>query len=707
MTALSSKSDFLRRSFRLAFAGWGRKAGWAVLTCILVAEIFAGALFSAPRLALFDSYERTLPRLRHAHPVVIVAIDDASLRRIGQWPWPRQTLAALLRRILNAQPVAVGFDMVFSEPDRSSPGEWVKRAGPLPPQLRAVIAALPSHDRVFANVIATGPVALGVGGLRLEKAVADKGKETPFLMAGADSVSSLPVPAFNAALHSIPVLDDASAGHGALSVDPDSDGVFRRLPLVVAFNDRPAPLLPLELLRLAAATPVISLRAAHGAVRQLGLGALAIPTQSDGSVWVHYSPHDDGRFVSAVDVLSGAVPADRFAQRIVLISTSGGTGLVDYRQTPVGVMSGTEIYAQFIENVLEDQYAKRPHWAETAELALTFAFGLLLILLTPALRPRYQAAVALGVIALLVGLGFFLWWQQLLLVDVATPSLGEAFVFVALLGGNFTESERQRRRLRRELEETRLAEAKVIGELEAGRRIQLGMLPSASTITDPRVDLAACMIAARQVGGDLYDFFMVDNNALFFAIGDVSGKGVPAALFMALAKSQIRSAALSGETSIATIMERVNRELSRNNPEMLFITMFAGILDLRTGIVSFVNAGHDTPYIVSAGLAPRPVASEGGPPLCTVDDFDYRAETCLIESNEVLCLLTDGVTEAMTKEAALMGRPRVEAALSGLPRSATAELVIDRLKDAVAHFVDGAEASDDLTLLVIRILRAA
>ena len=340
-----------------------------------------------------------------------------------------------------------------------------------------------------------------------------------------------------------------------------------RLPLVVAFNDRLVPLLPLELLRLVAATPVIGLRAAHGKIREVRLGPLAIPTQSDGSLWIHYSPHDDGRFVSAVDVLSGAVPPDRFAQRIVLISTSGGTGLIDYRQTPVGVMSGTEIYAQLIENVLEGRYAQRPRWAKTAEIGLTLALGLLLILLTPALRPRDQAAVVLVVIALLVGFGFFLWWRQLYLVDVATPSIGEAFVFVALLGGNFTESERQRRRLRRELEETKLAEAKTAGELEAGRRIQLGMLPSASSITDPRVDLAACMIAARQVGGDLYDFFMVDKNSLFFAIGDVSGKGVPAALFMALAKSQIRSAALSGETSIATIMERVNRELSRNNPE--------------------------------------------------------------------------------------------------------------------------------------------
>ena len=702
--ASSSTSDLLPRLFRQAFGGWGRKAAWVALLAAVAAELFAGSLFAAPRFALFDLYERTLPRLQHSRPVAIVAIDDASLKRIGQWPWPRQTLAALLSKIFADRPAAVGFDILFPEPDRSSPGEWLRRAGPMPPGLRQAIEGLPSHDRTLADTIASGAVSLGVGGLRLAKTVTDTGRLAPFLVHGASEHWTPAVPQFNAALRSIPVLDNAAAGHGAISVDPDDDGVFRRLPLVVAFNNRLAPALCLEMLRLAAGTPVIGLQVGHGSIAAIHVGPLAIPTQSDGSIWIHYSPHDDGRFVSAVDVLSGAVEADRLNQRIVLISASGGTGLLDYRQTPVGVMSGSEIQAQLIENILEDRYATRPNWAHACETGLTLAFGLLLILLVPSLRPRYQILVAFTAIALIAGIGFLLWSARLFLVDVATPSLSGVSIFVALTAGNFAEAERQRRRLRAELEERKLAEAKAMGELEAGRRIQLGMLPQASSITDPRIDLDARMIAARQVGGDLYDFFMIDRDSLFFAIGDVSGKGVPAALFMALAKSQIRSAALGGETSIAAIMERVNRELSRNNPEMLFITMFAGILDLRMGRMTFVNAGHDTPYIVRPGTNPRPINSEGGPPLCTVDDFDYRDETCLVETNDLLCLLTDGVTEAMTKDAALMGRPRVEAALSGLPRHATARLVIDRLIGAVTHFVAGAEASDDLTLLVIRIL---
>jgi len=668
------------------------------------AQSFVHGVLAAPRIALFDFYEREFRRVKHRHPVVIVAIDDQSLKRVAQWPWPRQVLAQLLKTILDARPAAVGFDIMFSEPDRSSPGEWLKLAGPIPEAVRRQIAVLPSHEQAFADAIASGSVVLPIIGLRPQTAVADTGPLPPFLMSG-DATSQMPfVPQFSDTLRPLPLLDAAAAGHGVISVDQDADGVIRRLPLAASLDGRLAPGLSLEILRLVAGTPVIGISTSGSAVDHLSLGSLQIPTAEDGSVFVHYSLHEEDRFVSAADVLSGAIKPDRFAQRVVLVSASGGTGLLDYRQTPVGLMTGTEIQAQLIENILEGAFVTRPRWAESAELGLTLAVGLLLIALLPPLRPHNQALVILACIGALIVLGILAWQQRLFLIDVATPSLSEALVFVALTAGNFAEADRQRRRLKRELEERKLAEAKAAGELEAGRRIQLGMLPPVSSISDPRVDLDARMIAAKQVGGDLYDFFKLDEDRLFFAIGDVSGKGVPAALFMALAKSQLRSAALGGAASIAEIMERTNRELARNNPEMLFITMFAGILDLATGELAFVNAGHDTPYRLSAGRNPEAMASEGGPPLCTLDDFDYRAESALLGTGDILCLLTDGVTEAMTSEGALMGRPRVEAALCGLPRDATARLVMDRLSDAVHVFVAGAEASDDLTLLVIRLL---
>ena len=356
-----------------------------------------------------------------------------------------------------------------------------------------------------------------------------------------------------------------------------------------------------------------------------------------------------------------------------------------------------------MENILEGRLARRPDWTRVAELALTIVLGVVLIIMLPLVRQRWQALIGLAVLLASAGLGFAFWRQSLLLVDVATPAIGQALVFVSLLAGGFAEADAQRRRLRRELEARKLAAAKTEGEMEAGRRIQMGLLPGASSVAgDRRFDLGALMVPARQIGGDLYDFFKIDSSRLFFAVGDVSGKGVPAALFMALGKSLCKSYALRGEADVGAIVNAANAEISRDNPEMLFITMFAGVLDLDTGELTFCNAGHDAPFLLRKGAAPEVVTSQGGPPLCVMDEFVYASERLQLRPGDLLCVTTDGVSEAMDASGALLGSARTKQILAEMPPDAGAKTVVDELYTAVRRFVAGAEPSDDLTVLAIR-----
>ena len=137
-----------------------RSTAVAVLTFFLALQLAAGErLFSPLRLALFDAYARILPRERSADPVVIVAVDDESLKRIGQWPWPRHLLARLIEKILQGRPAAVGVDILWPEPDRLSPQRWMQQEDPLPPALREQLLALPDHDEVLATTLGSGPVA--------------------------------------------------------------------------------------------------------------------------------------------------------------------------------------------------------------------------------------------------------------------------------------------------------------------------------------------------------------------------------------------------------------------------------------------------------------------------------------------------------------------------------------------------------------------
>jgi serine phosphatase RsbU (regulator of sigma subunit)/CHASE2 domain-containing sensor protein len=681
--------------------GWGRRAAWPALIVFVVLQAAAGSIFLTPRLALFDLYERTMPRYRDSDPVKIVAIDNASLAAIGQWPWPRQIDAQLIRKILEQHPAAVGVDLLWSEPDRQSPEQWLKQANDLPPAVADALRLLPSHDSLLRDALAGGPVVVGLG--MLDKGPDSNGPLPPVRQIGGDARTLKNLPEFAGAIRSLPDLDRAAAGHGLLAVAPDGDGTYRRLPMLSVVGGRLTPNFGLETLRLAAQASFIDMYINNRSVRGIAIGELKLPTQSDGSIWINFSPRDERRFVSAVDVLDGKIPADTFDQRLVLVGVTGLGQGNDMRMTPLGFMYGTEIHAQLLENIIEGRLATRPEWAPLAEAAATFVLGLVLIAGLPLIPPRSQGFLVGSALLLCIAVGFALWHFNLMLIDVATPMAGQGLVVTAFIVGSFAEADRQRRRLRRELEEGKLAAAKNEGELEAGRRIQMGILPTADTVAQyDRFDLAAVLVPARQIGGDLYDFFMIDDDHLFLAVGDVSGKGVPAALFMAQGKSLCKSAALRGESDIGKIINRANAEISRDNSEMLFITMFAAILNVATGELQFCNAGHDAPVLIREGEPPLSVSGEGGPPLCVLDDFLYKTEIRQLQPNDVLCLTTDGITEAMNSSGALMGRARTEAALAAMPGDASAQAITDGLQAAVAKFVDGAEPSDDLTILTVR-----
>jgi serine phosphatase RsbU (regulator of sigma subunit) len=176
---------------------------------------------------------------------------------------------------------------------------------------------------------------------------------------------------------------------------------------------------------------------------------------------------------------------------------------------------------------------------------------------------------------------------------------------------------------------------------------------------------------------------------------------------MALGKSLCKSCALRGETDIGAIIQRADAEISRDNPEMLFITLFAGILDLRTGELLFCNAGHDPPFYLRAGEAPRLMESVGGPPLCVAEDFPYSTESRQLRAGDLLCITTDGVTEAMNAEGAWIGRERVLGVLASMAPETGAKALTKGLQDAVQAYVAGADPSDDLTILTIRWLGPA
>jgi serine phosphatase RsbU (regulator of sigma subunit) len=422
-------------------------------------------------------------------------------------------------------------------------------------------------------------------------------------------------------------------------------------------------------------------------------------------VWLHYSRHDPARFVSAADVLNGRVAPDRFEGRLVLIGATA-LGLSDYQATPVADrMAGVEIHAQFLEAVVDGTLLSRPALARWLELGLLIAGGFALVLAVPLLRARTSLALVLFLVAAILAAGFALYLWRGILLDAATPALALTALFTVMLAVTLTEAESQRRALRRQVQLQREAAARLAGELEAARRIQMGTLPrpAAAFPGETRFDLYAMLEPAREVGGDLYDFFFLDADHLFFMIGDVSGKGLPGSLFMAISKALYKSTALRRHGQVAVMMREADAEISRDNTEGLFVTVLAGILDARTGELEYCSAGHEPPRLLPrGGRALQSLGEGGGPPLCAVDGFPYAPATRRLEPGDTLCLITDGITEAAGPDGHLYGRERLEALLGRLGGAASAAEVGEAIRRDVTDFAGGTEPSDDMAVLVLR-----
>jgi serine phosphatase RsbU (regulator of sigma subunit) len=195
---------------------------------------------------------------------------------------------------------------------------------------------------------------------------------------------------------------------------------------------------------------------------------------------------------------------------------------------------------------------------------------------------------------------------------------------------------------------------------------------------------------------------MLDAEHLFFLVGDVSGKGLPASIFMAVSKALCKSTALRRGRRIDELLREANAEISRENPESLFVTVFAGILDVLSGRLEYCSAGHEPPFVLAPHGEIARLEEGGGPPLCVLDGFSYVAAEHRMSRGGIVCVVSDGVTEAMNPAGELYGAGRLRQALEQGRNAENPAALVNVIRADVAQFVGGAEAADDLTLLVLR-----
>ena len=440
----------------------------AVLLAATGAHLITPELFSRLSLFAFDKYQQIVPRRASPDfPVVIVDIDEHSLKQIGQWPWPRSVIAGMLDNLGKAGAAVVALDVLFAEADRTSPQmltALLTERGVSEEEAKRTMGAMPDPDAQLTAAMTKVPVVVGFN------LTTDSGRGNPAVKAGFSWVGAAGadplrfVRSFPEAVAALPEFQKAAAGNGFVNQLSDWDNVVRHVPLLLRIGGKAVPSLAVEALRVGFGSRgyigrYAGAQAAWSLGENTGLNAieipvpeahtaLKVPVDRGGQVTIHYAERDMRRYLSASDVVAGKFDAKRIADKIVLVGSSAA-GLNDLKATPIAPdMPGVEIHAQLIEQILQQDFLFRPDWGAGLEIMFALLIGLLLIVSIPRVGALLSAEVAVLAMVIAAAVSWFAFRNGQVLIDPVYPIavLGTVYVSSTLL--NYRQTEQRQREIR-------------------------------------------------------------------------------------------------------------------------------------------------------------------------------------------------------------------------------------------------------------------
>lgn len=361
-------------------------AGFALLALVIVGNASFFLWDPAPlqliRNNTFDQFQRLKPRTYQDTPVKIIDIDDESLKRLGQWPWPRTQIAKLISILQTAKPSAIGLDIIFAEKDRTSP-EVMRELWKLSPTEQQLLSHLPDHDQTLAASLRNSRSILGFALNHTLTPLDAPTMHAHFIQIGSPVLPYLH--AYTGIIKSLPMLEATAKGYGALTYVPDAGGVIRKIPVALGYHGQIVPTLLIECLRIAQNTSNYVLRSHDrplNGLAEIQVGNIRIPTTEQGEIWLHYSKPVDTRYIPAWQIFEGQFDIHQLKDQILLIGTSA-PGVMDLRFSPLGnIIPGIEIHAQALEEILNQTQLIRPVWHTSAEILASVLGGLLIGIIT-------------------------------------------------------------------------------------------------------------------------------------------------------------------------------------------------------------------------------------------------------------------------------------------------------------------------------------
>ena len=660
-----------------------------VLLIFLIALKFANPSFIKSISYLsFDLYQKVFPLEKRESDVIIIDIDEKSLGKFGQFPWSRSVFAKIIENLKVSEPKAIGFDIFFSEKDKQSPEEIIKSYNLIPTDI-SELQNLKGHDEIFREQLEKSKSIIAVLGSSVPShGTHDRSAKARFLSKGGDPKNF--TYAYPYSIGSLETLEKSAKGLGSISFLDQTDGIIRSLPLLVRFENKLYPTMGLEMIRVGSNQKNIYIEMNEIGINRISSRPHKIYSDPNGIIWIRYKKSLKSQYISASSVYDGKFDRVRFKDKYVLIGASA-QGLFDLVKTPLGVtIPGVEVHGNVIENILDQSYLVRNPNTYLFELLFSILVALITFFLSQKIKPKYSLSIFFGSLFVVIVIGFSFFLLRSELIDISYPIFMLTVTFLTGLYFRFVE-------------ENRIAlanlqkEAKLLKERELAGGVQKSLFPDISKFEN---FIYAKNVPARDVSGDYYDVVKVGKSEYFFTLADVSGKGIKAGMYMAKASSIFRT--LSNLSyPLEKVVFGVNNELVEAKFKGMFVTAVFGKINIETGEVNFVNAGHESIMVFDKNKNFEFIKSEMPP----IGIIKYFTES-MVKSNiinlkdKTFVVYTDGVTEGYLKNGQELGAEGVQKIVNNLEAITPKNIV-----DTIAKELDwGAEKlRDDITCLAINI----
>tara|TARA_B100001094_G_scaffold329152_1_gene391253 strand:- start:5294 stop:7297 length:2004 start_codon:yes stop_codon:yes gene_type:complete len=657
----------------------------ALFLFLIIIKIVNPSLVQKISFINYDFYQKVFNR-GEVQNVTIVDIDEKSIAKIGQFPWRRDIYSKILNNLNQFNPSAIAFDIVFSEEDKQNPQDLLLK---LQKESDQVISAnVLNTNKIFIDSISKSKVILPVLGEPNDNFVENNSKPKLKIITKGENAKIF-LYSYKNKIISLEEINNAASGIGAISLIPNIDGIIRNIPLLYNIDNQIWPSLALEAIRIATNQKNLLVQSDKSGISVIKTRKDVFPGDQNGIINIKYNKFDKENYISAIDVINNDFDQKRIENKIILIGSSA-QALFDIVKISNGkTVPGVEIHAHIIDNILNNENIIKNIYTQLSENIIFLLIIIFLILIPIKTKPKFSIIFFIGSI-FVINLSSIIVYQFNFYLDSLFTSLAGSIMFMTSLYFRYLEensiaieNEKKQSILKKERE--------IAGE------VQKKLFPNNKKIEKY---IFAQNTPAKDVSGDYYDYYQVNDNEIYFILGDVTGKGIKAGILMANAAAVFRSLAKMN-SSIAKTALYINNQVKDSSYQAMFITAILGRINLEKKEMEFINMGHEPMMVLDEKFNFEYIKSTLPPMgLMPIKDESFFKTTLMNISNKTILIYTDGVTEGYIDEGKELEVEGLENEIKKLNTTAP-EIIINHVTKILTekNFI----LRDDITALGIKI----